>query len=109
MLARTLKCAHNSFVGTQEQMMQVTRLHMEQTEQQDLLTRQKQARAKAQHYDESCDFLGMFEADSFDEEVVHAGGCLGLNRDDDGILQVYMEYVYDAVDTGDESGTGWWL
>ena len=89
--------------------MQVTQAHMGKTEQQTLLAMQKKARAKAEHYDESCEFLGMMEADSFDEEVLHSRGWLGLNRDDDGLLQVYAEYVYDEVDTGSESGKGWWL
>ena len=89
--------------------MPTTRKYMDEHTQQGLLAAQKAARATAEHYDESCEFLGMMEADSFDEEVVHSRGWMGLNRDDSGLLQVYAEYVYDEVDTGDESGTGWWL
>jgi hypothetical protein len=79
-------------------------------QQQEFYAAQRAARANARHYDESCDFYGMMEAGTFDEEVQHADGWLGLIRDESGMLQVYAEYVNDAVDaTGNESGTGWWL
>ena len=77
--------------------------------QQALHNKQNEARSKAQHYNESCEFYGMFGANSFDEEVLHSKGWMGLVRDEDGMLQVYAEYVLDDIDTGDESGTGWWL
>jgi hypothetical protein len=70
---------------------------------------QQKAIANAQHYDESINFYSLFEAGSFDEEVQHSGGWLGLCRDEMGMLQVYAQYTRDAVDTGEESGTGWAL
>lgn len=63
-------------------------------------------RKHAKHYAESCDFMGMFEADSFDEEVETDVMWLGLVRDENGVLQVYAEFVYDE---GLDSGKGWWL
>jgi hypothetical protein len=74
---------------------------------QTLQQQQQQARSNAQHYDESCEYMGMMEAGSFDEEVVEEGvRWQGLCRDDNGMLQVYAEYTWDA---GADSGTGWWL
>ena len=75
--------------------------------QQHITAQQATARSKAQHYDESCEFMGMFEAGSFDEEVEDSTRWLGLTRDDTGILQVYAEFVYDDADK--DSGIGWWL
>ena len=69
----------------------------------------KAARAGAQHYNESCEFYGLFEAGSFDEEVQTDRGWMGFNRDEHGMLQLEAEYTYDEVDEGDESGWGWWL
>lgn len=64
-------------------------------------------RKNAKHYEQSCDFLGMFDADSFDEEVETDAVWMGLVREEDGMLHVYAEYVYDGE--GLDSGTGWWL
>lgn len=63
-------------------------------------------RKNAQHYDESCDFLGMFEADSFDEEVETDVCWQGFVRDEAGMLQLTAEFVYDE---GEDSGYGWWM
>ena len=59
-----------------------------------------------QHYDESCDFLGMFSADEFDEEVETDERWMGFVRNEQGLLELAAEYVYDE---GEDSGTGWWL
>ena len=72
---------------------------------------QQNARNAAQHYEESVDFLGTMEADSFDEEVEDGTRWVGLVRDEQGTLQVYAEFVYDKDADGKtlDSGTGWWL
>ena len=77
--------------------------------QNNVHAQQVAAKAKAQHYVNDVDFYGMLEAGSFDEEVKHSEGWLGLCRDEQGMLQVYAQYTYDAVDVGEGSGTGWWL
>lgn len=64
-------------------------------------------RANAQHYDESCEFFGLFEADSFDEEVETDVCWMGFVRDENNMLQLHAEYVYD--DAQREAGRGWWL
>ena len=66
-----------------------------------------QQRATAQHYDESCEFMGLFEAGSFDEEVETNARWMGFVRDADGMLQLTAEYVYD--DDAHEAGVGWWV
>lgn len=63
-------------------------------------------RKSAKHYERSCDFMGMFDGDSFDEEVETDAMWLGLVREEDGLLHVYAEFVYDE---GKDSGYGWWL
>jgi hypothetical protein len=67
---------------------------------------QQAARKQAQHYSESCEFMGMMGADDFDEEVEDGTQWLGLVRDENGMLQVHAQYVYDE---GKDSGMGWWL
>lgn len=64
-------------------------------------------RAAATHYDESCEFMGLFDADSFDEEVETDACWMGFNRDEHGMLQLCAEYVYD--DATCEAGNGWYL
>ena len=66
-----------------------------------------QQRKNAQHYERSCDFMCMFEADSFDEEVETDVAWMGFVRDDStGMLELAAEFVYDE---GEDSGAGWWL
>ena len=60
-----------------------------------------------QHYDESCDFLCLFSADEFDEEVETDERWMGFVRNEQGLLELAAEYVYDGE--GEDSGTGWWL
>lgn len=64
-------------------------------------------RETAQHYDESCEFMGLFEAASFDEEVETDVCWMGFVRDENGMLQLTAEYVFDAGQY--DSGTGWYL
>ena len=65
------------------------------------------ARANALHYAQSVDFMGMFEAGTFEEEVETDCVWMGFNRGDDGLLELQAEFVYDAV--GLDSGKGWYL
>ena len=65
----------------------------------------------AEHYEESCDFFGLCGQDEFDEEVETDGRWQGLVRDEQGVLQVFGEFVYDRDDDGVllDSGWGWYL
>ena len=64
-----------------------------------------QQRANAQHYDESCDFMGMCTGDDFDEQVETELVWMGFVRNDDGMLELVGEYIYDGA--GLDSGMGW--
>jgi hypothetical protein len=80
--------------------------------QLDLVVRQNKARNEAQHYEEDCEFYGMFEAGSFDEEVTCDLYWVGLTRDESGMLQVEAEYRYDVAQldgVSNTAGKGWWL
>jgi hypothetical protein len=58
-----------------------------------------------EHYAESVDFLGMFEAAHFDEELEAEGHWIGLIRDSGGMLQVVAEFVWEGeVTVGHDSG-----
>jgi hypothetical protein len=61
-------------------------------------------------YDESCEFFGLMDAAEFDEEVDNGERWQGLWRNDEGLLEVGAEYVYDVVDgEAQDSGKGYWL
>jgi hypothetical protein len=64
------------------------------------------AASNVQQYADSGDFMELFEAGHFDEELEADGHWAGLVRDEGGTLQVVAEFVYD--DNAD-SGCGYWL
>lgn len=63
-----------------------------------------QLRSSATYYARSCDFMCLFDADSFDEEVETDLYWQGFIRDESGMLQLVAEYIYSA--DGD-SGHAW--
>lgn len=65
-----------------------------------------QLRAHAEHYAESCEFMGLFDARTFDEEVNTDVCWMGFVRDEQGELQLHAEFIYDAA--GSDSGKGWY-
>jgi hypothetical protein len=78
--------------------------------QQQICKQQAAQRKQAQRYSE-LDFNCLFDSSSFDEEVETDERWLGLVRDENGMLQVYAEFVFDgAVDEdGERMGMGWYL
>jgi hypothetical protein len=63
------------------------------------------AASNVQHYDESVQFMELFEAGHFDEELEADGRWAGLVRDEGGTLQVVAEFVWDE---DADSGCGYW-
>ena len=62
----------------------------------------KQQRANATHYTRSVDFFELFDISTFDEEVTTDVCWMGFVRDEDGMLQLAAEYIYD-----EDGDAGW--
>ena len=87
-----------------------------------IFVQQQQKRNNAQHMT-FLNFCCMFEAGSFDEEVMSDERFVGLCRDENGMLQVHAEFVYDVAsyeqrvsnsvackcDEEEQMGKGWVL
>ena len=61
------------------------------------------------HYEDCCDFFGMFEANDFDKETDDGVRWQGFVRNDAGEMELYGEFVYDRDANGVQlnSGKGW--